>query len=97
MILGNDIRPYFKCKRYLFNSYEDPHSGKWTLKRMRGRNAADQVAESKGAAPGTVAEVQGKANTLATGKAEKGTNATAKGKVLTYYSCGQQRHMSREC
>jgi hypothetical protein len=52
-MLGKDNRPYAKYKRYLFNSYEDVHFGKWTLKSIPGRNSAEPSIEQL--APSSVA------------------------------------------
>ena len=96
--MGKSNRSYDKYKRYLKNSYEDVHGGKWTMKPIPGRQSADSSSEQK--APGTVAGAQTRAQPPATaaanaekGGGKKAGNATPR----QCFNCGEAGHVSRDC
>ena len=97
---------YEKYKRYLIQSFEDIHSGRWTLHPLSARAPADHAADDDGVPPGTVAGVlahrsnQGAPNGSNQG-APHGRNRQARtarrGDARQCYQCGSTDHLRRDC
>ncbi len=95
-----------KYKRYLIQSFEDIHSGRWMLHPLPARAPADHAADDNGAPPGTVAGVLGhRSNQGASNGSNQGAShgknrpdrMARRGDVRQCYQSGSTDYLRRDC